>query len=513
MQQTEFVTVKHLGVVLDKPEEEVGPEQWTGCKNFSFYNETAVRTPGWKVFGPALSITEPQFVYNVIADDVNYWIVCGKQTIKVTDGSSVWDITPDGGLGASLQGYWTGCTINGFAVVNNPANPPLYWDGNTANKMLVLPGWNANDRCKVIRASRYHIIAFNIVEDGVPYGDLVWWSSAAAPGTVPQEWTPTTENDAGDVVLADSSGEIVDAQALRDGFMVYKNYTSYVMQYVGGSFVFTARKVFDNLGAAGNNAVAELNGEHWVFTGSDLVRHDGQHITPVARNVFQKYLQEVEPPSTYLSCIVADQTRQQITLAIPGPGSDRLNRAVIVDAMTGLTGLMDIPDVVYVGRGVVFEYAESPAWDDDAESWNDDETWWNQQFIDSSQNSLMMVDMERGVVLTDSQAQRHEGVAVNAFVERRGTVINDYSSIKLITQIEPKITGVTGEVIYVTLGTQDKFGDPVTWLSPIPFVIGQDRLVHSIISGRLLSVRFEGTTDHVWELHRYAVRVADLGEY
>ena len=108
-------------------------------------------------------------------------------------------------------------------VFNNGIDDPFYWDGVVTNICLPLPDWPALTKCKAMRSFKYHLFAMDITQNSIRDQDLVLWSDAADPNTIPQSWTPGPDNDAGSNTLSATEGAIIDAEKLRDQFVIYKN--------------------------------------------------------------------------------------------------------------------------------------------------------------------------------------------------------------------------------------------------------------------------------------------------
>ena len=69
----------------------------------------------------------------------------------------------------------------------------------------------------------------------------------------------------------------------------------------------------------------------------------------------------------------------------------------------------------------------------------------------------------------------------------------------------------TRKLINIRVGGQAYFDRPIQWSNPVPFTIGTDVAVDVQVEGRLISVRFEGTTSRAWKLHSYRLGIVDLG--
>lgn len=514
MKQPSYALFNHSGICLDLSPEEAPQDKWTGAQNIVFKETSSERVGGFLDFAPTLTLGQPLFAVMFINSQLSYWVYVdnGGQRIMVTNGAINWDITPVAPvLTTSEAGDWTATTLNGVLVLNNGLNTPLYWAGNTSQKCLRLPGWPANTSANSVRAYKYHLIAMGITTAGVEYPHLVRWSSGADPGTIPQEWTPTPTNDAGDVLVADTQGKCVDGLPLRDVFVIYKEFATYVLQYVAGEYVFTARKLFLTSGIQSNNCIAEINGEHWVLTSTDVIRHDGQTFQSVVTNMVRNALiNSINPAKIKQCCLVSRHNKQQIWVCIPTANNPWLNLAYTINTELGSVGVRDLPNASFVARGVVSK-ANSDDWDSSVGPWDEDTTFWNQQTYSVNEDSILMTSAADNKLYSVDSISSANGQPISAYLERTGLPIGDFLQRKIMTRVVPRIEGAAGTVVNIRVGAQSIFDAPVSWGPVTPYTIGQDVQVSSFAEGRLLAVRFESTGDAVWKLHSYRVEFVDQG--
>mgnify|MGYP003681264861 CR=1 FL=1 len=75
---------------------------------------------------------------------------------------------------------------------------------------------------------------------------------------------------------------IVDGATLGSNFLVYSQDQVWMMEFVGGAFIFNFRKLFDDAGAINQNCIQEIEGKHNVLTGmtstSLMATHANQYV-------------------------------------------------------------------------------------------------------------------------------------------------------------------------------------------------------------------------------------------
>jgi len=78
------------------------------------------------------------------------------------------------------------------------------------------------------------------------------------------EWNPTAATDAGEVVLTDGT-RIVGAVRARNAINIWTDNALWLMQFVGGNFVFKFQQVGTNCGLIGQHAAIDYNGTtYWM---------------------------------------------------------------------------------------------------------------------------------------------------------------------------------------------------------------------------------------------------------
>jgi len=517
MKANSYIGFKHSGVVTDLPAEEVTPKQWTSVVNMQFQDGATRRVGGYADYGAiaaSVGAEVPIFAYNGLFDPVSYWLYCTATRVFVTDGTASFDITPVGGLISTPVGKWTGCTLNGIVCLSNGRNAPMYWAGSTGVRCQSLPGWPVGATCKAIRAFKYHLLALGVFNGTADFPNSVWWSAAADPGAVPAAWTPSASNDAGDMDLGDTPGVVVDGLALRDLFIVYKEYATYAISYVAGPLVFTSRKLFLTSGVQALNCIAEVNGVHFVFTGLDVIRTDGQNTQSLCVNkVRNSLVKSIDPAQEDMTCVVSRQANNQVWVCIPEQGGSGLTRAYVINTLTEDIGVRELPGVSFVARGVVEFGGGSPSWASDTDAWNTDTTFWAQQTFDPTEDSLLMVDPSPKALYAVDVDDTAAGAPVAASCERQSLPIGDKVGRVLITRVIPRIEGEPGDVIRIQTGGQAFFGEAVMWSEPQDFVIGSSVGVSVQTEGRLVSVRFAASTLRQWKIHSYRLGYVERGLY
>ena len=514
------------GLVTDLPPESVPEGYWSDGENVYEKDLSIRRVGGYGTYAVTGFLGgNPIFILPVETATDAYWIYVhvagGVVSVGLTNGGTHWDITPTPAITASSGtaiGTWTGTVLNGVPVVNNQVDEPWYWDGNTGNPLTQLPGWPANQFCRSIRSYRNHLFALGVTDGGVVYPDRIDWSDSAASGTIPTSWTAGPTTDAGDNDLGDTEGGVIDGAKLRDSFVIYKNYSTTLCTFVGGNFIFSFRDSPSiSTGAQSQNCIAESQGFHYVFTGDDVIRHDGQTAVSICTDTIRNELVSSIDPDVFEQVLVtARHLTDEVWICIPEIGSitGYLTAAFVYNTKTERWGKRKLPGVTHIDFGIVGDETAVTTWNPDTEAWNDDVTQWNAASYSESAAEILMTDHANTRLLVVDRLETDAGTEVMAYVQRIGLPIEPMQRIKYVNECWPNIIGEAGQEFQVSIGGQLNYQDPVNWYPPVTFTLGdQPAKIDCWVAGRYISVQFKTTSGKVWRIYGFRLTISDKGRY
>lgn len=509
-----------VGVVKDIAATDLPLGAWSDANNIRFLDGAALQFLGHgEVFDTP--IEAPQFVMQANVNGSRYWLYAtATKAVAVSNvsGSSVHTdithLTPRAGT----VNAWSGFVFGGIPVLNaGDGKPPMYWNQNLANKFVDLTAWPANTSCKVLRQYKNLMIALNVTKSGANLPFMVKWSSLAVPGSLPSTWNEAdATQDAGEFDIGEGQDPIVDGLGLKDSLIVYKESSTYALDYIGGAFILKARKVSGMSGLLNMNCAVEFEAgfgaAHFAVTGSDVVIHDGYS----ARSVLDKKARR----SFFQSLDVANKGRvfcfknpflNEIYVAYPQVGATWCDRALVYNYVDNTVTFRSLPNVTHAAYGPV-DNSLAGNWAQDAAPWESDLTAWNGPDYTPDTARVMMGSADNKLYLLDASAS-FNGALPDAYLERTGLTFDTPERIKLINGILPRITGNQGGTVNVRLGWAANPGDAPTWNAPVPYTIGQTIRVDDFVAGRYLALRFETGTAYSWRLDGLDVFVEDAGEY
>ncbi len=506
-----FAQLELIGVNRDLPAYRVEPTRWTDVENVNARDGVNRRIRGYEsVFGIPAEI-EPLWLTPVLTATSAFWLYAAKQgldyDIYVTDGANNFKLTAAPITLSSDINQFTGAGFNGVPLINWQDEAPVYWDLTTnPGSILTLPGWEAGAKCGALRAFRNYIVALDYTDGGGSRIDnLIRWSDAAEPGTLPITWTPDTTNDAGFLSAAETSGPVIDAVAVRDRLLVFKNNSTYALTYIGGAFVFDLRLLFDSVGALTRNCAVEFGGNALVVTPTDVVVTDGYQVRSVAdRRVQRELFSDIDTFNRQRVHCVHYRARREIWVMYPQSGSTWCNRAAIWDYEANEWTFRDLADVSFAAEGVavlanVADYASQ------TQSYAETEETYRDLAVSAIDRRLLLADVNERLVLVDAGNRGVAGGDIRARLERVSVDFDEPHTYKTVRAIWPRITGSAGTPLQISVGAQRHPDDAIRWSAPVEFVIGRDEKVDVKQVGRYLSFRFETLGGDPWEMTGFGV--------
>ncbi len=511
------------GVVKDLSQEKLPLNAWTDAQNMRFLDGSARQFLG---HGPAFDTpaVEPLHVLPVAVGPDNYWLYAGKEkvyAVTAATGESVHTNLTRQTTGADVNyagapNAWTSTLLSGIPILNpgNEVDPPQQWNLDPASRMKVLDNWPAGVYCKSMRAYRNFLIALNVTKGGQNYPHMVKWSSPADPGGVPITWDESDpEQDAGEYPLAEGGDRIIDGLQLRDSFMIYKEQSVWRMDFTGGPYVFSFRKVLGLSGAMNRNCVVELDGVHFVLTGSDVVVHDGQSATPVLDKVARRALfDDMDVEYNDRTFVFKNPFLNEVFICYAAIGSTVPNKALVWNYKDRTVTYREMPSLNHAAYGAV-NNSLSDSWSSDPDSWESDQTAWNQPGFVPNLARVLMASADKELLLLDASTT-FNGVTPDAYLERRGLTFDEPESTKRIVSIRPRITGAPGGTVRVLIGGHmtDPEADP-QYVLDVEYVIGSTTVIECFVEFRYLAIRFESGTASQWKLDSYELMVLRGSRY
>ena len=290
--------------------------------------------------------------------------------------------TGDSLYNATVTQNWRVTLLNGLLVATNGYDVPQMWPlangvPSTSIPMRGLENWGSRtdsgstDYCKSISAFRTFLVGLNWQVGGVEFPNLVKWSTEATALNPPVSWDESDPTlDAGEYQLTDTPGKIIDGLPYGDSFLIYKEDSIYIMNYVGTPYIFSFKLLSPTIGLLAKNAVAEYEGGHFFIGNSDCYVTNGQQVTPLLPNKLRREMFSDLNGDNYEKVFVAaDYGRNEMLACYPAGVSTIPNKALIWNWKDNTFSLRSIPDLYHINSGIA-AITTGTTWNDHTEEWN-----------------------------------------------------------------------------------------------------------------------------------------------
>lgn len=512
-----------VGVVMDLSAHELPPAAWTSANNIRFLDGYARQFFG---HGPAydLPTINPYHVMPVTISGARHWVYAGASkiySVVISGGVAVHTNRTRQTTGVDVnytgvQNAWTSTSLSGIPILNpgNTTDVPQQWDLGPTSRFQALSNWPANTYCKSIRAFKVFLIALNITKGATNYGYMVKWSSPADPGGVPATWDPAdATNEAGEYDLAEGGDYIIDGLQLRDSFLIYKEQSVWRMDYIGGNDVFRFSKVLGLSGAMNRNCIVELDGFHFVLTGSDVVIHDGQSPVQVLDKVARRALfQDMDTVYNDRAFVFKNPFLNEVFVCYAAIGSTVPNKAMVWNYKDRTVSYREIPNLNHAAYGTI-DNTLSGSWASDSDSWDSDLTAWNGPDFTPNTSRVLMASNDTQLFMLDASAS-FNGISPTSYLERRGLSMGDDERLKTISGVRARITGSNGGTVTIKIGgsNTDPYAEP-EWTATMTHTIGQTISADGFASFRYPAIRFESGSASQWRLDSFDISLNGAGKW
>ena len=306
--------------------------------------------------------------------------------------------TGDDLYSATVAENWRATILNGLLVATNGYDTPQMWPltlgvPSTTTPMRELKNWQSpSSYCKSISAFRTFLVGLNWQIGGVEYPNLVKWSTEAAALNPPASWVETDlELDTGEYQLTDTPGKIIDGLPYGDSFLIYKEDSIYIMNYVGTPYVFGFKLLSPTIGLLSKNAVAEFDQGHFFIGNSDCYMTNGQQVQALLPNRLRREMFEDLNGENYSKVfVVADYARNEMLACYPAGISTVPNKALIWNWRENTFSIRAIPDLSHINAGIA-AITTGTTWNSHTEEWNVGSGIWGVGNYDTVLKNLVFV--------------------------------------------------------------------------------------------------------------------------
>ena len=247
---------------------------------------------------------------------------------------------------------FTGTQLADVVYLNREDRVPVYRLPAGSN-FADLPQWQSTWRAGSLRSFGDFLLGLKMTEGSTSFPNRVRWSNLVTANSYPSDWNAASAtSSAGFNDLVQMKTPIVDGVPLGNNFIIYSSDQVWLMEFVGSTFVFNFRKLFDD-GMLSQNCAVEVDGTHYVFGPTDIYRHDGTTKQSLCDERTKNFIfQGLNIQSSDVCFVQYNETLNEIMFCYRSgdahaafPNANRCNRAACYNVRNGSWTFYDLPNV------------------------------------------------------------------------------------------------------------------------------------------------------------------------
>src|SRR3990167_2256436 len=407
---------------------------------------------------------------------------------------------------------WTGGVLNGVLLLNNPVNGLYYWGGDTATKLRKMPAYlNIAD---VARPFKNFVVFLGSTVASVKMPHNVAWSSSAEPGSIPSEFTSTASNDAGNVDLAETPGNLVDCLPMCDVNIIYKQDARYAMQYIGGNDVFRFQRLPGNEGLLARGCVVNTPKGRVFLSNGDVKIHSGGEAVSIAEGRIRKWLfDSMESAQAQRAFLCLNPQKSEVWVVFPSFSQTDCDTVAAWNWESDSWGIRSVPAVTCATTGLIASTLVSGTWASDTDAWEFDASAWSENEYSPNESRMVLATSAPKIGLAETGSTDF-GVVLSWMLEKSGINFEDSDSIKTLSASRPQIDALVGTQVAVSHGSAMTANGAPAWTTPTTYTVGVDNWANAFASGgRHLAYRLQSIGPQAVALRSYDLDISKGGRF
>lgn len=517
-----IIPIKNLGevgLIRDMEPHELPPNAWTDVQNVRMREGAVEKFQGEEAAFDPPSIA-PYTLFPIRNGSDYFWCYAGATAIHATNGSTHADISRavGGAYTTDSDIRWTGGAHGNILLLNNGIDVPQMWNpSNLSGPVTALTGWDTNWRARCLRPFKSYLVALDITKSGTRFGTMCKWSDSGSTDAVPNSWDetdPTTDAGESAGVLAETSDLLLDCLPLRDLNVLYKEGSTYGMQFIGGNDIFRFWRIFEQSGMLTRWCMAAFEGRHFVVTQDDVIIHDGQSMQSVADNIIRRLIKSLIDENNYQACCVAPNYQQnEMWFAYPSSGQTWCDKAWVWNWQHKTWYQRNVPTISHMSFGRSDE-GLAGTWDEDSATWVADSTRWDEATFDPTARGLLLASFANSKLWRVDKDYQKDGSNYTSYVERKGLTFDSTLALKRVIRVLPYVEGTNGKTITLHVGGHNHPDDTPTYDLSATYTIGTDTWIdcEETQSWRFLALKFSDEDNQKWRMRRYDLDLFSDGE-
>ena len=535
-----IIPIRNLGdagVVTDVSPYNLPLSAYSKAVNVRFDEGKVRRSPIFRTVLPSLGYN-PRFAFGIVPSTGfdTALVISNDYVIKEYSNGTLTDRS--GSISASDDPRpFTGTTLADVTYINRPDRVPVF-RAPAGTNFADLTNWTSNHRCVSLRAFGDQLIALNMTEGSSTFPNRVRFSNIVLANSIPDSWDAAdTTKLAGFVDLVGQDTAIVDGLTLGSNFIIYTSTQVWLMDFVGGTFLFNFRKLFTDAGAISQNCIVEVEGKHYVFDNFDIYAHDGVSKQSICDERVKNFIfTGLNQASKNLCFVQHNPTLNEIMFCyksgdelVAFANAERCNRAAVFNYRKNTWSFMDLPNVssaTIINLDTVATYATASTltYELVGGSYYDQEDSFNRHVVMIGQDNAadgLTSDKIYGLDLSDDGSigfQLDTEATKRAIVERVGIDLDETQrgirGYKVINRLYPQADTKNSNNTTLTFefGASDIPSDSPTYTTSTSFDMSSDYKIDSRAAGRYLSYKITVSDQKDFELSGFDLDVTATGK-
>lgn len=479
----------------------------------------------------------PRFCMGVVPATGFDSVLVATDDYQIKEFASGSVIDRSGSISANLDARsFTGTQLADVVYVNRPDKVPHFRDPSGTNFAPLL-NWPSNYRCASLRSFGDVLLALNTIENGVSFPTRVRFSDITTANAVPSSWDETdTTKSAGFNDLVQIDTPIVDGGTLGSNFIIYSSTQVWLMEFVGGAFLYNFRKLFTDCGVINQNCIAEVDGKHFVFGPKDIYVHDSTSKQSICDERVKRFIYDGLNISKSDRCFLHHSPDLNLLYfcyvsgddQVNFPDTDRCNRAAVYNYKNNTWSFADLPNVsaatlANVNTVETYTTATGLTYENVGGSYYDQEDSYDRHSVfvckDDAGNSITsdkilvldLADEGRVAFPYDTEANKM------AVLERVGIdldeVQNELRGYKNISRIYPqaKTNNTDDTTLSFQFGAADRPNQAPNFQTAVAFDVNDDYKIDTRAAGRYLSYKLTINDQKDFEFSGFDLEVTTTG--
>ncbi len=504
-----------VGVITDQAPFNLPINAYTRAKNVRFDQGNITRSPAFRDVKDVTTFV-PVFISGLYsASGYDSVLIVDDQYNVHTMTNHV--ITSDYASNATQSSapVVTATSLANVQYLNREDSSPLY-KTPSMNAFAPLVNWPTGFRAKTLRSFGDFLIAMNTQEGVVEFPTRIRFSNIALANNAPDSWDELdTTKSAGFNDLVEMDTPIVDGASLGSNFLIYSSGQVWLMEFVGGTFIFNFRKLFNDVGCINPNCVVEVAGKHYVFDSKDIYTTDGVSRQSIVDGRVKDYIfNGIDSTSTGRCFVQYDPQREEIYFCYKTAddmseftNGDGCNRAAVFNYINNTWSFLDLPNVYFgttANVDTVATYDSVPA----TATYDTYGGTYASQDSGFTRHVLMVSQQDTADGLTQHRIYGLDGINRDSllsqplntvatkpiFIERTGIDLDEsglpLSGYKNIVKAVPQFSTVSSNKLFdVTFGAADYANETPNYGATSSFNSSTQHKIDSRSAGRYLSYK------------------------